>query len=160
MYAMSPFFAAVRRFALPLGALVLLAFPALSQSPAPKSDPKAEADTENYTSVIIDAREMGVGRGEAPKICRPDGSEVWGTKEADPDDVQDAGIVVYANTMEDGKKNKRCGAHPLILRAIKADKKISDFAACISDDDAKTLLAVEKRCRFMDANKVIFIVDK
>ena len=160
MNAGKKLFAAVFYFA-PLACLcALIACPASAQDAKPEATPKqAEAKAEAYTCVIIDARGLGVERGMAPKIRRPDGSELWGTKDADPDYVLDEGIVAYCKSEETARKNKRCGDHPLILKAVKAQAKIMAYDVCVSALDGQTLLDSDKRCRFLDANHVIFLVD-
>lgn len=138
----------------------LIALPASAQDTKPAAAPKqTEAKAEAYTCVIIDARGLGVERGMAPKIRRPDGSELWGTKDADPDYVLDEGIVVYCKSEESARKNKRCGDHPLMLKAVKAQGKIMAYDVCVSVLDGQTLLDSDKQHGFLDTNHVIFLVD-
>ena len=112
-----------------------------------------------YTSVIIDARGLGVERGMSPKIRRPDGTEIWGTKEVDPDYVIEQGIVVYGRTVESVKKNKRCGDRPLILKAVKSLTKMMSFDVCLTALDGQALLNADKRYHFLDANHVIILIE-
>ncbi|MEN6358129.1 MAG: hypothetical protein ABFD83_13720 [Armatimonadota bacterium] len=109
-----------------------------------------------YTSLIIDASGMTLKRCMSPKIRQSDGTEVWGTVKFDMDFLEDHGIVVYVKSMEDAKKNDRCGSNPMIVKALRVDGK-ADSDPIIADEDAKLLLEENSRGKFLDKFDVIFL---
>jgi hypothetical protein len=112
-----------------------------------------------YTSVIIDARGLGVERCMSPKIRRADGSELWGTLSTNLDFVIEHGIVAYARTMNEAMENKRAGGQPLVLHAIgRAGGKFNSDAV-LSDADAELLERTNERAGFLGKFNVIFVVD-
>ena len=143
------------RNGLAMGILLMLGTPSVQAQ-----QPKSTNEAKGITSVIIDARGLGIERGMAPKIRFKDGREVWGTVMMNPDDAIEEGIVAYATSLETAKHSKRCGAKPLLLRAIPCGEKASPFDVCLSDDDAKGLLLSNKQFHFLDTLHVIFLVDK
>lgn len=126
---------------------------------APRS-PKGVVSRYTISSIVIEANGLGVERDMAPKIRRQDGSEVWGTKEVDPDYVITDGIVVYSHTLPDAHKNKRCGRFPLILKATAKGSNPANCDVVVSDMDAKKLLAANQYTHCLDNNDVIFVIDK
>lgn len=121
--------------------------------------PRAPREADPITSVIIDARGMGVERGMCPKIRRPDGSEVWGTVKADPDFVIEHGIAVYANTLTQAQNDGRAGNNPLIIRAVGRAGGRFNTDAVISDDDAERLMEADNASGFLNRYRVIFVLD-
>lgn len=123
--------------------------------------PRVPAPRANLpvTSVIIDARGLGLERGMCPKIRRPDGSEVWGTVRANPDFVIEQGIAVYATTITQAQNDSRAGNNPLILRAIGRAGGRFNTDAVISDEDAERLLEADAESGFLGRYRVIFVVD-
>ena len=125
--------------------------PTASQPPPPQAGP--------FTSLVVDTLGLKVDRAMSPKIRRADGSEVWGTVKVDHDFVADHGVVVYARSVEDAKKNARAGANPLVVKAI--DRAGGQFHcdAVINDADAKLILDENAKTKFLDGYKVVFVVD-
>ena len=117
------------------------------------------ASTGPYTSLIIDCTGYKLDRCMSPKIRRADGSEVWGTVKADYDFVEDCGIVVYATSLAEAKKNSRSGSNPLVLKATgrAGGKFYSD--PVITNADADLLLAKNAQSGFLDKYNVIFVKD-
>jgi hypothetical protein len=111
-----------------------------------------------FTSVIIDTLGLGVTRRESPKILREDGSEVWGTVKADPDQVAD-GIVVYARTIGDARSNARAGSNPLVIRACARGASVHQCDLVLSSADAENLLSENWKAGFLFDFAVIFVVD-
>lgn len=110
-----------------------------------------------YTSVIIDTTGFDLQRCMSPKVRKPDGSEVWGTIKVDYDVVEEKGIVGYAVSLEDAKKNSRCGSNPLILQAVAIYGGKRDSDPVIAAEDAKLLLAENEKSHFLDNLNVIFL---
>ena len=112
-----------------------------------------------YTSLIIDSSGLKLDRCMSPKIRRSNGTEVWGTVSVDLDFVEDHGIVAYCKSLDEAKKNTRCGLNPIIIKAL--DRAGGKFYSdpVISDADAAILLAENSKSGFMDKFNVIFVKD-
>ncbi|MCE5324282.1 hypothetical protein LLG46_13345 [bacterium] len=110
-----------------------------------------------YTSLIIDACGLNLKRCMSPKIKQTDGKEVWGTVKVDIDFIEEHGLVAYAKSMEDAKKNDRCGSNPMIVKALRIDgRAYSD--PVIADGDAKLLIEENSKGKFLDKFDVIFLL--
>lgn len=112
-----------------------------------------------YTALIIDASGFSVERCMSPKIKRVDSTEVWGTVKVDPDFVEDHGIVGYATSMEDAKRNPRCGLNPMVVKAMGRAGGNFRSDPIVSDADAKLILEENAKGKFLDNFNVIFIKD-
>lgn len=112
-----------------------------------------------YTGLIIDATGYQLDRCMSPKIRRQDGSEVWGTVNANHDMLIERGIVSYATSLAEAKKNPRVGANPLVLRACgrAGGRFYSD--PVIKAEDADLLLAENAKSSFLDRFSVVFVKD-
>jgi hypothetical protein len=130
--------------------------PRRTQPTAPIPAPR---DSEPVTSVIIDARGLGIERSMAPKLRREDGSEVWGTVRANPDFVLEHGIVVYATSLAEARRDSRAGANPLILRAIGRAGSRFRTDPVLSWQDVERLREANQGNNFLDNYRVIFVVD-
>ncbi|MCE5324281.1 hypothetical protein LLG46_13340 [bacterium] len=120
---------------------------------------RPSVDGEPYTCVIFNTVGYKLDRCMSPKIRRIDGSEVWGTIRVDQNFVLEHGIASYVTSMAEALKNSRCGANPLIIRAIgKAGGRFNSDLV-ISDADAQALLAENAKCGFLDKLNVIIVED-
>jgi hypothetical protein len=75
-----------------------------------------------------------------------------------PEYAIETGIVGYPRSMPDALRSARAGAHPLIVRAVRANDKFR-FNPCISSEDGDRILAANNRDHFLEATRVIFLVD-
>jgi len=111
-----------------------------------------------FTSVLIDCRGLNMEAVMSPKLYDTTGREVYGTIRVTPEYAIETGIVGYPRSMAEALKTARCGAHPLIVRALRvADKH--RFNAVISLEDADRILAANNRDKFLQQTRVIFLVD-
>lgn len=111
--------------------------------------------TESYTSVIIDCKGLGVQPAMSPTIIDENGGEIYyGDLPVDPEFVINEGIVSYASSITNAKKNDRVGGNPLI---IKGKKVLGLFKSdvVISNDDAKKLIGANNKSSFLNISKVI-----
>jgi len=127
--------------------------------PQPAPVPAPAVTGNAYTSVIVDARGLGIRPAMSPKIRREDGSEVWGTVSVSTDFAIEQGIVAYAKTLEEAKANRRAGSNPLIVRAIGYAKTPGRTDPALSDNDVRLLLTANENSGFLNECRVIFVVD-
>ena len=131
--------------------------PPRSKPPATKAP--ARAKEAPYTALIVNAKGFGVARSMAPRIVRPDGSEVWGTVKVSHDFVADHGIVAYARSLGEAYVNNRAGDNPLVVRAVGRAASPYGGDVVVSDEDADYLLAQTRRSNFLGAFRVVFVID-
>lgn len=117
------------------------------------------AGAVGYTSVIIDAKGLGVARSMSPKLVRRDGSEVWGTVKVDPDFLNEHGLVGYARGKSQALDNRRTGPNPLVIRAIGRGGSATGGDVVISNSDAERILDEDRRSHFLADFRVVVIVD-
>lgn len=111
-----------------------------------------------YTGLIVDASTVGVMPAMSPKIVTAKGDEVYGTMDIDPDYVVQVGIVGYANSVEEAKKDiERVGSRPLVVKAVdiwgplKAD-------AVVAEDDAKLIRGANRQVDFLSKCRVVLVL--
>lgn len=115
--------------------------------------------SKEFTGLIVDCSGYKIDRCMSPKIRKTDGTEVWGTVKVNFDTLQDKGIVAYATSMAEAKKNARAGGNPLIIRASgrAGGRFYSD--AVITESDAQVLMDENGKSHFLDEFNVIFVKD-
>lgn len=111
-----------------------------------------------YTSVIIDARGLGLRRSMSPRILWQDGSVLWGSMEVDPDFVVSEGIALYARNLSAAYTTERTGSKPLVLRAIGV-RGSARSDVVLSEDAARQLLEADRQSGILKSFRVIFVVD-
>jgi len=130
-----------------------------AQTAAPARVAVQRAKESVYTSLIVNAHGLGVSRSMSPKILRQDGSELWGTVKVNYDFIADHGIVAYTRTMGEAYSNERAGDNPLVIRAIDRGPSSYKSDVILSDADADYLVSENKRGKFLQDFRVIFVVD-
>lgn len=110
-----------------------------------------------YTSVIIDITGFDLQRSMSPKVRRMDGTEVWGKVKIDYDYVEEHGIASYVESLDEARKNWRCGSNPVVVKAVAVYGGNKDSDPVVADDDAKLLLAENEKSHFLDKLNVIFV---
>ncbi|MCX6344764.1 MAG: hypothetical protein NT018_06795 [Armatimonadetes bacterium] len=110
-----------------------------------------------YTAVIIDVTGFDLQRSMSPKVRRTDGTEVWGTVKVDYDYVEEHGIASYVESLDEARKNWRCGSNPVVVKAVAVYGGNKGSDPVIADDDAKLLLAENEKSHFLDKLNVIFV---
>lgn len=126
--------------------------PSLLKQPETLSLPSEQG----YTSVIIDCRDWPFRPSIGPRILRPDGSEVWGTVEVDPDFAIQEGIAVFTRSLEEAKAHPRAGRNPLILQAIGVSGPAWNDVI-LSEEDVRLLKVADSVSGFLKAFRVIFV---
>ncbi|MGC8861810.1 MAG: hypothetical protein ACP5R5_03435 [Armatimonadota bacterium] len=114
-----------------------------------------------YTSLVIDASGFKLDKSLTSRIFRRDGSEVWGTlknlKDEDYTLLEERGMVGYATTVEEAKSNPRCGARPLVVRAVDMQGTPLRSNTVVSDEDAERILAENAKSKFLERFNVILV---
>jgi hypothetical protein len=124
----------------------------------PDTKLKPENVSENYTSLILDCKGLGVLPAMSPAIFDADDGEVYvGKIPIDPDFVINEGIVSYATTITEAKKLDRAGNNPLMLKAtnVKGNFKSDVY---VSNRDARTIIGAEDRSKFLKDFRVIMVI--
>ena len=116
------------------------------------------SDEGPFTSVIVDCRGLNIDAIMSPKLMDTSGREVYGTLRVTPEYAIETGIVGYPRSMAEALRGARAGAHPLIVRALRANDKFR-FNPCLSREDGDRILAANDRDHFLEATRVIFLVD-
>jgi len=112
-----------------------------------------------YTGLIIDCRGLDLRPAMSPKIRTEHGSAIWGTVDASREYVLEHGIVGYLRDVQDISHPAivaRCGARPLVVRAISvAGTARTD--PVLSAADADRVLAGNREDKFLDRFAVAFL---
>ncbi|MGC4044674.1 MAG: hypothetical protein QM758_12840 [Armatimonas sp.] len=114
-------------------------------------------DQGPFSAIIVDCRGLNLRAMLAPKLYDATGRELYGTVRVDPDFAIETGIVGYPRSMYDALRSKRAGSHPLIVKAIRFERGGTD--PVVSYDDAERILGANKRDRFFEKTRVIFLCD-
>jgi len=111
---------------------------------------------ENYTGLVVDARDFDLKRDHSPRVIDEDGNEVYPDPKhcPSPDYVEQHGMASYATSEYD---SNRAGAHPLVVRAI-ATAGPGPFDVVISNEDARRVLEANRRTRFLWKWSVTLVV--
>lgn len=131
-----------------------------SDRPSPRVDSDREERSGHYTSVIIDARGLGLERSMSPRIRRKDGSTVYDGGDCTPDFAIEKGVVGYACRMSAAREMDRAGSRPLIIEAKDRYDQPLSGDPLISDEDAEFLARAGRRDGFFKKFNVIFLIDK
>lgn len=114
----------------------------------------------NYTGLIIDARGLNLQPAMAPRLLKADGTPLYGVGKYDPDLVVQKGLAAYYKDLDAARKDPRAGSNPLILRPIGVYRRaVASTDAVLSDADAAKLIEENKRTKFLDQLRVVFVVD-
>lgn len=132
--------------------------PAKERVPEVRREKPVTPSVDAYTSVIIDARGLGLRRSMSPRILWQDGSVLWGDLNVDADFVVSEGIALYARSLSAAYTTERTGGRPLVLRAAGV-RGSSRSDVVLSEETARQLLEVERRYGLLKSFRVIFVLD-
>ena len=134
----------------------------LSESLLPVSDFKGQstvnAGAGGYTGLVILAKGLNVMPAMAPKVLDEDGREVYGSSLVSREWALKHGMVGYAKSVAQARKNERVKANPLVVRALRAS---GDARAdlVISNEDAQKIRDIAEYQSFLSNCRVMFVVD-
>lgn len=111
----------------------------------------------NYTGVIIDCRGMGLKSTMSPVIKNARGESIYGYKNLNYDKVVAIGMAGYTSSLN--QNVSRAGSHPLVLKAIRVEKRASQnhVDPVLSNADADKLLAENASTGFLNNCAVVFV---
>ncbi len=130
------------------------------ERPAARTEESVRDRAVRYTSLIIDARGLGLDRSMSPQLRRHDGAIVWNGGEANPDYVISDGIVAYASTMREARDQARAGSRPLIIEAVSRYETPFPADPIIDDEDADYIVKAAARDGFLKKYRVIFVIGR
>ncbi|HZO87405.1 MAG TPA: hypothetical protein VFB38_03635 [Chthonomonadaceae bacterium] len=124
--------------------------------PLPREVPEPAPEPENYTGLVIDARDLPLQRTMGPRILDENGRAVYPdpTHVPDFDFLQDRGMASYD---EDLGSARRAGSHPLIVRALDVAGPGHDDVV-ISNEAAQRIRETNRQCGFLRRWAVCILV--
>lgn len=127
-------------------------------SPIPL-DLKPRTVDDDYTSVIVDCRGLGMVPAMRPAIIDQDsGGQLYvGSHSLQPSVVLEKGLVTYARSLNQARRTSRAGYNPLIIRGLRGSGLFKTDVT-ISEKDVRMILGVEENTQVLSMSKVIFVI--
>lgn len=117
-------------------------------------------DSGPYTGLVVDTRGHDLKMAMAPKIYAQSNRLVYGYISVIDDDWLTRGMVQYAKSVEEAKRDlvKLIGSNPLVVKAQSAKgKKRTDVA--VNDTSAVAIFASDIKDHFLEQGRVVFVID-
>lgn len=111
---------------------------------------------EVFSGVIVDVRGLGLVPALAPGIVSAGGLEVYGVWVVDRNIVVQEGMSDYAQDLEKAKANPRIGDKPLVVKAIRVEKKTD---VVVTDEDGVRLHVANRCSHILEQARVVFFMD-
>ncbi len=123
-----------------------------------RSDVVSASPGSGVTGLIIVAKGLKVMPAMAPKVLDEDGREVYGSSLVSREWALKHGMVGYAKSVDQARKNERVKGNPLVIRAIRSS---GDARAdlVISNQDAMKIRDIAEYQSFLSNCRVMFVVD-
>lgn len=111
---------------------------------------------ENYTGIIIDARELKGSPAIFPKITTKDGKIVYGAKSVEREYAIEYGVANWSKNLEKAESDKRVMGKPLVIKAVAVE---GNYKAnyVVQDKDAAAILEAGKRSGVLNKGRVVFV---
>lgn len=120
------------------------------------SSMSAASNNPVFTGLIIDTRGQHLSPALSPKVYDETGKEVYGTAYTERKWAIKLGVVGYAKTLEQARRNDRVQGNPLTIKAL---RKKSQTDIILSNHDAQYLRSIANHLSFLRECRVIFLVD-
>ena len=115
--------------------------------------------SEAYTSLVIDARGLGVMPGMSPKIVDTQGHEIFGTvQNIDPERISEDGLVAYADDVKTARETETAGDKPLVVKAVAKGSNPSQTSVVVKANDAEEIMNANYASNILDDRKVIIVL--
>ena len=121
-------------------------------APATKT---AQGSKDVGSGLVIVAKGLKVSPALAPRILDESGREIYGPQSVQQGALRENGIAGYLTSEDAAEHSARVGAHPLTVKALKAQG--SDVV--ISASDAAKLSDAQSNLGFLSEGKVIIVID-
>lgn len=118
----------------------------------------AQPTSGGVTGIIIDGTGLGLRPAMSPRILNQDGSVVYGPGQYSRDYAASNGVVGYAKTLDQAKKDPRVQGNPLILRGTSIfGSSAADIT--ISNTDAGKASSADGSASLFSNCRVMFVLD-
>ena len=118
----------------------------------------AQTTSGGVTGIIIDGTGLGLRPAMSPRILNQDGSVVYGPGQYSRDYAASNGVVGYAKTLDQAKKDPRVQGNPLILRGTSIfGSSAADIT--ISNTDAGKASSADGSASLFSNCRVMFVLD-
>ena len=131
-----------------------------SSPPTPSPASREAASSEVYTGLIIDASNLGVEGGLAPRVLSEDGREIFSIRKGiDKSVLITYGCVDYAlASSQTSDEVSRAGENPLIITAIKKLKSTYNCDIVISSNEADNIRKADESASFLRKLRVVILL--
>lgn len=109
-----------------------------------------------YTSLVIDARGIGIEPMVLPSIYNDEGLEIYGRQFIDPAAARRHGAVTWVHTENEGMTHKRAGAHPYFCVAVRS----LNGCPVLSRKDVRKILSSPETIKELKKCRVICIIER
>ena len=110
------------------------------------------------TGIIIDGSGLGLRPAMSPQVLNQSGSIIYGPGQYNRDYAATNGVVGYAKTLEQAKKDSRVQGNPLILRAASASGT-AKTDVIISNSDAGKLASADRSASLLKNCRIMFVLN-
>ena len=123
--------------------------------------PQFSGDTEpeDYTGVIIDARNIDLAPGLLPALLTENGLEVYSYRYVNKRYMINNGLAIYMNDPKKALKHKRAGTSPYYIKALSVSGKYG-INPVISYKDARIMLSSDKTRDALKKCNLIILLKK
>ena len=123
---------------------------------SPVEAPPTPTTAGPYSGLIVDGSGLGLRPAMSPNVLDPQGKNVYGFIKCDSETVIDYGIVGYARSMDQAKKNARAGANPVVIKGIQRQGNY-DADIVVSTADAQKVIDATQAYDFLARLKVVIV---
>jgi len=134
-----------------------------SGSPSPQVDSPQAGSTGSspsggVTGIIIDGSGLGLRPAMSPRVLNQSGTELYGPGQYDRDYAAANGVVGYAKTIEQAKKDVRVQGNPLVIRGA-SSSGTSKTDVIISNVDADKLVSASRSAGLLENCRIMFVLN-
>jgi len=120
-----------------------------------KSDAFKGKEPDLFTGLILNAKGLGFEPALAPSVVSESGEKLFDVSFVHQDVAVKSGVVAYADTLDKAQKDKRSGARPLVIRALRTSSPASSDLV-VPDKDIDKLKSLGS---VLAAGKVLVVID-
>ena len=122
------------------------------------SAPNSTISSGGVTGIIIDGKGLGLRPAMSPRILNQDGSIVYGPNQYSRDYAASNGVVGYAKTIEQAKKDPRVQGNPMVIRGTSIfGASAADIT--ISNIDAGKISSADGTAGLFGSCRIMFVLD-